>query len=132
MNHRIGRLIFGFSIGLLAAYYAYQWASNSGPALQRQHEENAVVESREQLRNLLDIGDVNIVDPLLPDRKVGKTYVYSTGSGWEVSGFYRRSEQDLWHPYLVTMNEQFELTYLKVSDSALLHRNTGGVLEVLP
>lgn len=132
MNHRIGRLIFGISVGLLAAYYAYQWAANSGSSMQRQQEEYAVAESRAQLLALLNIGDVTVVDPLLPDRKVGKAYVYSTGNGWEVSGFYRRNEQDLWHPYLVTLDEGFEVTHLKISDSALLYRNGDGVLEVLP
>lgn len=132
MNHRIARLVFGLAVGVLAAYYAYQWASNSGPNPQRQLEENAVVESRRQLQSLLDIGALTIVDPLLPDRKVGKAYVYAADDGWEVSGFYRRHEHDLWHPYLVRLNAKLDITHLKISDSALLHRDGEGILEVLP
>jgi len=132
MNHRIGRLVFGFSVGLLAAFYAYKWASDSGPNIQRAHEEQAVMRSRVQLQSLLGLQDLTIVDPLLPDRVVGKAYVYAIADGWEVSGFYRRDEQDLWHPYLVTMDAQFAATHVKVSDSALLHLDGKGVLEVLP
>jgi len=132
LNHQVGKWVFGVSVGLLAAYYAYQWAADAGPDIQRQQEEKAVIESRLQLKTLLDIGTLTIVDPLLPDRKVGKAYVFTVGNGWEVSGFYRRSEQDLWHPYLATVNRNFRITHLKISDSALLHRDGEGVLEVLP
>lgn len=100
--------------------------------MQRQQEETAVVESRRQLQAILDVGALTIVDPLLPDRKVGKAYVYAAADGWEVSGFYRRNDQDLWHPYLATMNENFRVSHLKISDSALLHRDGEGVLEILP
>ena len=132
MNHRIGRLVFGFAVGLLAAFYAFKWASGSGPNPQRAHEEQAVMESRAQLQSLLGLQGLTIVDPLLPNRVVGKAYVYAIADGWEVSGFYRRNEQDLWHPYLVTMNTQFAATHVKISDSALLHRDGEGVFEVLP
>ena len=132
MNHRIGRLLFGFSVGLLAAYFAYNWATNSGPNEQRAQEERAVIEARAQLQGLLGLKGLTIVDPLLPDRVVGKAYVYATASGWEVSGFYRRNEQDLWHPYLVTMDAGFAASHVKISDSALLHMDGQGVLEVLP
>lgn len=132
VNHRVGRLVFAAAVGLLAAYYAYEWVTNAGPNLQRQQEESAVAEARGQLQELLGLGAITIVDPLLPDRKVGKTYVYAAGDGWEVSGYYRRNEHDLWHPYLATMRHDYEISHLKVSDSALLHRDGEGVLEVLP
>jgi len=133
VNHRIARLVFGFSVGLVAAYFAFQWATYPRQAsLQRQLEEHAVIEARTQLQAKLDIGSLTVVDPLLPDRKVGKTYVYTTENGWEVSGFYRRDDQDLWHPYLATLGSEFKLAHLKVSDTALLHRDGEGVLEVLP
>ena len=133
MNHRIGQLVFGVGVGLLAAYFAFQWATNPGPAsVQRQLEENAVLESRMQLQATLNIGGLTVVDPLAPDRKVGKTYIFATENGWEVSGFYRRDDQDLWHPFLATLDQEFTLAHLKISDTALLHRNGDGVLEVLP
>ena len=132
MNHRIGRLAFGIFVGLLAAYYAYNWAVNSGPSAQRAQEEQAVIEARGNLREALEMEDLTIVDPLLPDRVVGKAYVYASAGGWEVSGFYRRDENDLWHPYLVTMDADFAATHVKISDSALRHLDGQGVLEVLP
>lgn len=132
MNHRIGRLVFGFAVGLLAAFFAYNWATNSGPNLQRAQEEQAVTEARTQLQTLLGLEGLTIVDPLLTDRVVGKAYVYAANGGWEVSGFYRRSDKDLWHPYLVTMDANFAATHVKISDSSLRHMDGRGVLEVLP
>lgn len=133
VNHRIGRLVFGFSVGLLAAWFAYEWASKPGTAVrQREFEERAVVEARTQLQSTLGIGSLTVVDPMMPDRSVGKAYVYAAADGWEVSGYYRRDEADLWHPYLATLNREFVLSSLKISDSAMLHRDGEGILQVLP
>lgn len=49
-----------------------------------------------------------------------------------MSGFYRRNDQDLWHPYLVTLGVETDLLHLKISDTSLLRRSGEGVLEVLP
>lgn len=140
MTHRIGRLIFGFAAGLLAAFMAYQWVANSGmraeqaevARLERIVQESVVVNSRELLAITLQLGELELVDPLSPDRVVGKTYVYPLGLGWEVSGFYRRDAQDLWHPYLISLDSSMNLAHLKISDTALLGRNGHGELEVLP
>ena len=88
--------------------------------------------SRAHLHATLEIGELELVDPLSPDRVVGKAYVYPAGDGWEVSGFYRRNSQDLWHPYLVTLGAETNLLHLKISDTALLRRSGEGLLEVLP
>ncbi len=80
----------------------------------------------------LDVGVLEIIDPMSPDRKVGKAYVYSTDSGWQVSGFYRRDDNDLWHPYLMELDKDLSLLRLKVSDGSLLYRNKEPLLEVLP
>ena len=132
MNHRVGKLVFGFSVGLLVAVLAYRWAADTGPNVERQREESVVMASRDWLESTLSIGQLVIVDPLSPDRKVGKVYVYPAGDRWEVSGFYRRDKNDLWHPYLITMDVALALKHLKVSDTALLHRSGEGPLEVLP
>ena len=132
MNHRIARLAFGFSVGLLVAFLSYRWIADTGPSVERQDQEKVVIASRVLLQSSLNLGQLIIVDPLLPDRAIGKAYVYPAGEGWEVSGFYRRDEQDLWHPYLVTLGAEIELLHLKISDTALLSRNGEGVLEVLP
>lgn len=132
LNHRLGKLVFGISVGLLVAVFAYRWASDTGPTVERQREEMVVTASRNWLESTLDIGRLDIVDPISPDRKVGKVYIYPAGDHWEISGFYRRDKNDLWHPYLITINAALELKHLKISDTALLHRTGEGSLEVLP
>jgi hypothetical protein len=132
MNHRVGKLAFGFSVGLLVAVLAYRWAADTGPNVERQREENVVMASRVWLESTLDIGPLVIVDPVSPDRKVGKVYVYPAGDRWEISGYYRRDKIDLWHPYLITMDAALALKHVKISDTALLRRNGEGPLEVLP
>ena len=132
MNHDVGRVVFAIAVGLLVATLSYRWIMNTGPRTERLQEERVVMESRELLHSTLDIGQLEIVDPLAPDRVVGKTYVYPNENHWEVSGFYRRNENDLWHPYLVAMGADFSLVRLRVSDPALLHRDGDTQLEVLP
>lgn len=132
MNHRIGRLVFGFSVGLLFAFLAYRWVADIAPRAERAEQERVVLASRAVLQSTLDIGALELVDPLSPDRVVGKAYVYPSGTGWEVSGFYRRNAQDFWHPYLLTLDASLGLLHLKISDTALLHRDGEAQLEVLP
>jgi hypothetical protein len=132
VNHRVGRLVFGFATGLLVAFLSYRWIADTGPRIERAEQERVVLASRALLQETLQIGELELVDPLAPDRVVGKAYVYPADSGWEVSGFYRRNAQDLWHPYLLSLNASMQLTKLKISDTALLHRDGAGLLEVLP
>ena len=91
-----------------------------------------MLRSRLLLEATLGLGKLEVVDPLRPDRVVGKAYVYPAGQGWEVSGYYRRNSQDLWHPYLLTMDASQMLVQLKISDTALLGRDGEAQLEVLP
>ena len=132
MNHDVGRIVFGLVVGVLVAVFSYRWIMDIEPSNERQLEEQVVTASRYLLQSTLDIGPLQIVDPLAPDRVVGKAYVYPREADWEVSGFYRRDDDDLWHPYLVTLSADLALLHLRVSDSALLHRDGEGVLEVLP
>ena len=133
MNHQVGRWVFAIVIGLIVALFSYRWITNPAPRVERQLEEAAVFASRGHLQEMLAINGLQIVDPVSPDRKVGKTYVYRAGEGWEVSGFYRRNEDDPWHPYLVTLDAQEALTRLRVQDAALLDKAASNdLLEVLP
>ncbi|MGI9200378.1 MAG: hypothetical protein ACR2QL_04925 [Woeseiaceae bacterium] len=132
MNHDIGKLVFGLVVGVLVAVFSYRWIMNVEPRDDRLQEESVVVASRVLLETTLVIGSLQIVDPLAPDRVVGKAYVYPRENEWEVSGFYRRNDDDLWHPYLMTLNAELGLVHLKVSDTALLHRDGEVLLEVLP
>ena len=119
MNHRIGRLVFAFVVGLLVAYYAFTWISNPAPRAERQLEESVVLAARQNLQGVPGIGDVELVDPLATNRAVGKTYVYRAGEGWEVSGYYRRGNDDRWHPFLMRLDAGLSIVNLKVQDEAL-------------
>ena len=132
MNHDVGRVVFAIVVGLLVAVMSYRWIMNTEPRNQRMQEETVVTEARFLLQSTLDIGALEIVDPLAPDRVVGKTNVYPRAEGWDVSGFYRRGESDLWHPYLIALDADLALQHLRVSDSGLLDRDGDEMLEVLP
>lgn len=133
MNHRTGRIVFSLGIGLVVAIFAYRWIINPAPRVERALQESVVATSRDLLVETLAIGRLEIVDALAPDRKIGKTYVYRADGGWQLSGYYRRNENDLWHPYLMTLDNSTALTHLKVSDPVLMDRGTDNdILEVLP
>ena len=117
MSHKMGSLVFGAVVGVLVAIWAYQWVSDPVKRERRIEQETVVETSRTVLRDKLAIGDIELVDPLAPRRKVGKVYVYPLASGWEISGYYRRSDQDLWHPYLMALSQELSLESLKISDS---------------
>ncbi len=133
MNHRNGRIVFSLGIGLIVAIFAYRWIVDPAPRAERELQESVVATSRDLLVEKLAIGDIEIVDAIAPNRKIGKTYVYLANEGWELSGFYRRNENDLWHPYLMLLDNSAALIHLKISDGALLDRaSDDAVLEVLP
>ena len=117
MNHRMVSRVFGFAVGLVVAYMAYQWVSDPSRRVESDEQDKVVETSRVVLKNKLAIGDIELVDPLAPQRRVGKVYIYPVTDGWEVSGYYRRNEDDRWHPYLLTLSSELTLVYLKVQDA---------------
>ena len=120
MNHRIGSIAFGLVAGLAVAIFAYLWITDPEPREARAQEERVVAAARSELTAIVAAGELEIVDPLAPNRKVGKVYVYAEPPGWAVSGYYRRGEQDRWHPFLVTLGEDMSLDRLTVRDAALV------------
>lgn len=116
MNHRTGRLVFGFSVGLLVAMFSYRWIVDPAPKAERALEESVVIESRAVLASVIGVSDLEIVDALAKNRKVGKAYIYRNGDGWEVSGFYRRSEEERWHAFLLSLGAAVELEHAKLQD----------------
>jgi len=116
MNHRIGRIVFVFVIGLLVASFSYRWITNPEGRVERALQESVVGASRGHLRSAVGTDSLEIVDPLAPNRKAGKVYIYAEGDGWAVSGYYRRDENDRWHPYLMTLNTDQSLRFLKLKD----------------
>jgi hypothetical protein len=122
-------------VGLIVAFLSYRWLVDPQPREERQLQERVVLESRGLLHEIIAAGPLVIVDPLAPDRKVGKVYIYPAAVGWEISGYYRRNETDLWHPYLVQLDKDLVLTHLKISDQdpALIERGKNDpLLEVMP
>ncbi len=117
MNHRVGSIIFGLVVGLAIAVLAYQWVTDPAKRLERAEQERVVELSREILQQTLAIHDLQLVDPLAPQRKVGKVYIYPLENGWELSGYYRRDDDDRWHPYLLVLSPELSLRSLKIRDT---------------
>lgn len=104
-------------IGLILAFLAFQRATDPLPTRQKAIEEAVVVESRQLLASYVSPGsELQLVDPLSPDRKVGKVYIWPNDKGWEVSGHYRRNDRDPWHPYLMQLDRSSSLLSLAVKD----------------
>lgn len=117
VDHRVMRWVVAIGVGLILALYVFQRVSDPEPGIRRAREEAVVMSSREILhRYVSPDAPLELVDPLAPDRKVGKVYIYPTDRGWEVSGHYRRDEHDRWHPYLMQLDEGVELIHLLVRD----------------
>lgn len=119
MNHRIGRIVFALGVGLVVAILSFKWITDPAPRAARAAEEQAVQASRVLLREVVAFPGLEIVDPLSPDRKVGKVYVYAEAPGWAVSGHYRRGEDDRWHPFLMHLTTDLELQSFKADDASL-------------
>lgn len=132
MNHRVGRSLFALIVGLAVAVFAFQWITDPEPRAERAVEESMVEVSRMLLADKIGVDALEIVDPVTPDRKVGKVYVYREAPGWAVSGYYRRSAEDAWHAYLMTMTQDGELLRLKAQDPELADKASNDpTLEVI-
>ena len=82
MNHRITRLLFAFAVGLVVAVLSFKWITDPEPRAERLLEESMVAVARQHLQETVLSSDLEFVDPLSPDRKVGKSYVYRASIGW--------------------------------------------------
>jgi len=117
INHRYTKWVVALSVGLLFSLIAYQHATDPEPARQKAYQESLVMEARDILASYVSPGgELQLVDPLAPDRKVGKVYIWPTGESWEVSGFYRRDSFDTWHPFLMRIDSDARLESLAVRD----------------
>lgn len=117
-RHRTGSVVFGVIVGLVVATGSYLWVTDPEKRAERAEQERIVLHSRSLLAAKLGIDDPEIVDPLAPQRSVGKVYIYPGRDGsWEISGYYRRDADDRWHPYLMTLAADESLRLLKVQDT---------------
>ncbi len=117
ISHKVVRPLVAVTVGLVLALYSYQRITDPEPGLQRAREEAVVMVARDILQSYVSPGNlIEIVDAVSPASKVGKSYVYPTDDGWELSGHYRRDENDRWHPYLMVLNGDAGLKSLAVQD----------------
>lgn len=117
VDHKVIRPLVALILGLILALYAYHRVTDPEPALQRAREEAVVMSARDILGSYVAPGaEIEIVDPVSPNRKVGKVFIYPAGGGWEISGHYRRDQNDPWHPYLMSLNGDAGLESLVVRD----------------
>ena len=117
ISHKVVRPLVAVTVGLVLALYSYQRITDPEPGLQRSIEEAIVMVARDILQSYVSPGNlIEIVDAVSPASKVGKSYVYPTDDGWELSGHYRRDENDRWHPYLMVLNGDAGLKSLAVQD----------------
>lgn len=135
MNHRIGRVIFATAVGLLVAGLSYQWITNPAGREERVLQIGVVEAARQHLAITIGDEDLQIVDPVSPNRKVGKVYVYPEDDAWAVSGYYRREDTERWHPFLMSLDAELHFKALKAQDRdpGLLERaRMDPRLEILP
>lgn len=117
LNHKVIRVVVALAVGIVLALYGYDRVTDPLPRQKRVQEEAVVAQVRDILKNIVAPNStLQFVDPVQPDRKIGKVYIYPTDYGWEVSGYYRRGEQDPWHPWLMSMDASMQLQKLSVKD----------------
>lgn len=117
INHRVLSLLFAFAVGLSVSYCSYQWITDPDRAERRAVEEGVVRESRRILESYVaDTGGIEISDALSRVREAGKVYVFPLADGWELSGQYRRTSEDKWHAYLMTLDRDVRLVSLSIAD----------------
>jgi hypothetical protein len=118
VNHKVISIVISIVVGIVAALYAYDRATDPLPRLQREREEVVVIRAREILKAYVaPVSDLEVVDSVQPDRKVGKVYIAPIDGGWEVSGHYRRNVEDRWHPWLMSVDTSMQLQMLRLRDS---------------
>ena len=134
-KQRPGGIVFAIIVGLIVATLSYRWVVDPAPREQRLREIQVVEQARARLHEIVGVERLTIVDPIAPDRKVGKVYIYPAADGWEVSGYYRRNDTDLWHPWLMQLDAGLDMRHLRISDqdAGLIERARADArVEVLP
>ena len=135
MNHNYGRIIFGLAVGLAVAWMSYSWLTNPDGRTERAIQETVVLESRLIVADATGIAGLEFVDAVSANRRVGKAYVFREADGWSVSGYYRRNEDDRWHPWLLALNAERKMLSLRIQDKdeALINRaSKNSLLSVSP
>ena len=116
VNHRIMRLLVAFGFGALLSVGSYQWLTDTERSVRRAKEEAVVTASRSILMAYIDSDNLAVSDALDRVREAGKVYVFPTDRGWELSGYYQRAGEKIWHDYLMQLDNDLRLERFVVND----------------
>jgi len=117
-KHRYMRWVVAIAIGVMLSLLVFERSTDPEPTRQKVIQEAVVGAARLHLISYVrPETELQLVDPLAPDRNVGKTYIWPADDGWDVSGYYRRDTKDRWHPFLMRLDSSSELISLAVKDS---------------
>jgi len=119
LRHRIAALVFALAFGLGVASLAYHWATNPLPREQRAREEAMVLQARSAIiARMGNAPELQLSDPLRPNRVAGKSFIYPVDEGWEVSGHYRAGAAGPWRPWLVTLGRDGRLVAISIDGAS--------------
>ena len=117
MKHQFLRIIIFLILFIAAITYTYRKVYEPISVNQREDEIQIIHITRSIIKSYIDISsDIEIIDPLNPNRKIGKSYIFPSDNGWEISGYYKKSGHDNWHPWLISLNSANELVSIAVKD----------------
>lgn len=120
-KYTIKQIIFALTIGFALSWTVYQSTVKPPYQAQRQLEEKIIKKANILLIESLQLPvGIEVIDPINPDKDVGKTYISPENEKWQISGYYRRSEMDDWHPWLMNLDQDLLFIELSVQDSPYL------------
>ena len=110
------QIVFAIIVGLSLSSFVYFSTISPDSQKQRAIEETVVLEAEKLFFILLELPDSSeIISPINENRDVGKTYIYpSVNGGWQISGYFRRSQLEGWSPWLMNLDESINVIELKV------------------
>ena len=114
-KYTLGQIIFALTVGSLAASVVYFSSISPDISIQRENEEAVIKKSEKLFMTLLQMpSTTQMIHPLNPDRDVGKSYIYPLDGDWQISGFYRRSQNEEWRGWLINLDESLDLIEIRV------------------
>tara|TARA_B100001105_G_scaffold50458_1_gene38034 strand:+ start:208 stop:618 length:411 start_codon:yes stop_codon:yes gene_type:complete len=119
MKHKFLKIIIFLILFIAALTYTYRNVYEPISVNQRGGEIQIIHITRSIIKSYIDISsDIKIIDPLNPNRKIGKSYIFPSDNGWEISGYYKKTDRDNWHPWLISLNSTNELVSIAVKDDS--------------
>jgi len=120
-KYTIKQIIFALTTGFVLSWFVYQSTIKTPYQAQRKLEEQIVTKANVLLIEQLGFPtDIEVIDPVNADKDVGKTYISPENKKWQVSGYYRRSEFDDWHPWLMDLSQDLRIVGLSIQDNPYL------------